>query len=109
MDTMTVPLSEVFFPSVVVCNINQASALLNLHSAIFFIIKTELDINNLLSIISSEKCPLMKHLAAAGAKVVLPGVGHLRERDLHQADLLRLHRGQATGVILRGKIIRNIK
>ena len=23
MDTMTVPLSEVFFPSVVVCNINQ--------------------------------------------------------------------------------------
>ena len=25
VDTMTVPLSEVFFPSVVVCNINQAS------------------------------------------------------------------------------------
>ena len=25
VDTMTVPLSEVFFPSVVVCNINQVS------------------------------------------------------------------------------------
>ena len=33
----------------------------------------------------------------AGAKVVLPGVGHLRERDLHQTDLLRLHRGETTG------------
>ena len=27
VDTMTVPLSEVFFPSVVVCNINQVGAL----------------------------------------------------------------------------------
>ena len=26
VDTMTVPLSEVFFPSVVVCNINQVKA-----------------------------------------------------------------------------------
>ena len=28
VDTMTVPLSEVFFPSVVVCNINQVSGTL---------------------------------------------------------------------------------
>jgi hypothetical protein len=27
VDTMTVPLSEVFFPSVVVCNINQVQPL----------------------------------------------------------------------------------
>ena len=26
VDTMTAPLSEVFFPSLVVCNINQASS-----------------------------------------------------------------------------------
>ena len=28
VDTMTVPLSEVFFPSVVVCNINQVHGLM---------------------------------------------------------------------------------
>ena len=29
-----------------------------------------------------------------GAQVVLPGARHLRQRDVHQTDLLRLHRGQ---------------
>ena len=28
VDTMTVPLSEVFFPSVVVCNINQVNQII---------------------------------------------------------------------------------
>ena len=36
VDTMTVPLSEVFFPSVVVCNINQVNIFLVLLSVLYF-------------------------------------------------------------------------
>ena len=43
VDTMTVPLSEVFFPSVVVCNINQVYIESNSHfptrgNLLFFLI-----------------------------------------------------------------------
>lgn len=67
VDTMTVPLTEVFFPSVVVCNINQV------------VLQRDGTEHN-------DGCDC--GVILAGAKIVLPRARYLRERDLHQADLL---------------------